>query len=110
MLFCFAMAASSAASVKAEAWDLSEDDGMYGEPRLLDSVFNNTSIDLNSILALVLIGILFLVTSGGSFLGGSGYSRNSCAPQGQGYYDYSDYYNDNQFYNRAGHTDDIASK
>jgi len=110
MLFCFAMAASSAASVKAEAWDLSEDDGMYGEPRLLDSVFNNTSIDLNSILALVLIGILFLVTSGGSFLGGSGYSRNSYAPQGQGYYDYSDYYNDNQFYNRAGHTDDIASK
>jgi hypothetical protein len=89
---------------------LTEDDGLYGEPRLLDSVFNNTSIDLNSILALVLICILFLVTSGGSFLGGSGYSRNSYAPQGQGYYDYSDYYNDNQFYNRAGHTDDIASK
>jgi len=105
MLFCFAMAT---ASVKAEAWDLAEEDGLYGEPRLLDSVFNNTSIDLNSVLALVLIGILFLVTSGGSFLGGTGYSRGS--NQGQGYYDYQDYYQDNQFYNRAGHTDDIASK
>lgn len=105
ILFCSAMAI---ASVKAEAWDLSEDDGLYGEPRLLDSVFNNTSIDLNSVLALVLIGVLFLVTSGGSFLGGTGYSRNSY--QGQGYYDYNDYYQDNQFYNRAGHTDDIASK
>ena len=29
------------ASVNAEAWDLQEED-VYGEPRLLDSVFNNT--------------------------------------------------------------------
>ena len=59
---------------------------------------------MNSILALVLIGILFLVTSGGSFLPGSGYSRNS---YGQGYYDYQDYgaYQQDQFYKRAGHTD-----
>ena len=59
---------------------------------------------MNSILALVLIGILFLVTSGGSFLPGSGYSRNS---YGQGYYDYQDYgaYNQDQFYKRAGHAD-----
>ena len=59
---------------------------------------------MNSILALVLIGILFLVTSGGSFLPGSGYSRNS---YGQGYYDYQDYgaYQQDQFYKRAGHAD-----
>ena len=59
---------------------------------------------MNSILALVLIGILFLVTSGGSFLPGSGYSRNS---YGQGYYDYQDYgaYQNDQFYKRAGHAD-----
>jgi len=100
ILFCSAMAF---ASVNAEAWDLQEED-VYGEPRLLDSVFNNTEINMNSILALVLIGILFLVTSGGSFLPGSGYSRNS---YGQGYYDYQDYgaYNQDQFYKRAGHTD-----
>jgi len=106
MLFCLAVATTS---VKAEAWDLAEDDGLYGEPRLLDSVFNNTEININSILALILIGVLFLVTSGGSFLGGSGYSRNS---YGNGYYDYSDYgaYNQDQFYKRAGHADDIASK
>jgi len=106
MLFCLAVATTS---VKAEAWDLAEDDGLYGEPRLLDSVFNNTEINVNSILALILIGVLFLVTSGGSFLGGSGYSRNS---YGNGYYDYSDYgaYNQDQFYKRAGHADDIASK
>jgi len=100
------------ASVNAEAWDLQEED-VYGEPRLLDSVFNNTEINMNSILALVLIGILFLVTSGGSFLPGSGYSRNSYAGQGQGYYDYQDYgayQNQDQFYKRAGHADDIASK
>jgi hypothetical protein len=105
ILFCSAMAF---ASVNAEAWDLQEED-VYGEPRLLDSVFNNTEINMNSILALVLIGILFLVTSGGSFLPGSGYSRNS---YGQGYYDYQDYgaYNQDQFYKRAGHADDIASK
>jgi len=105
MLFCFALAT---ASVNAESWDLQEED-VYGEPRLLDSVFNNTSIDMNSILALILIGVLFLVTSGGSFLGGTGYSRNSYN-QGQGYYDYQDYYNQDQFYKRAGGVDDIASK
>merc|ERR1719361_2935863 len=64
---------------------------------------------MNAILALVLVGVLFLVTSGGSFLGGgSGYNRNSYA--GYGDYDYQNYYQDNQFYNRAGHTEDIASK
>ena len=99
MLFCFALAT---ASVNAESWDLQEED-VYGEPRLLDSVFNNTSIDMNSILALILIGVLFLVTSGGSFLGGTGYSRNSY--QQQGYYDYNDYYNQDQFYKRAGGVD-----
>merc|ERR1719225_742682 len=104
-MICMLFAASV---VRADDWDLAEED-VYGEPRLLDSVFNNTSIDMNSILALILIGILFLVTSGGSFLGGTGYSRNSYQGQ-QGYYDYQDYYQDNQFYNRAGHTDDIASK
>jgi len=106
MLFCFALAT---ASVKAEAWDLAEDEEFYGEPRLLDGLFNNTGdISMNAILALILVGVLFLVTSGGSFLGGgSGYNRNSYA----GYdYDYQNYYQDNQFYNRAGHTDDIASK
>ena len=64
------------------------------------SVFNNTSIDLNSILALVLIGILFLVTQGGTggLFGGSAYNRNSYQS-----YDYSDYggYGDNQFYKRS---------
>ena len=102
MLFCFALAT---ASVKAEAWDLAEDEEFYGEPRLLDSLFNNTGqISMNAILALVLVGVLFLVTSGGSFLGGgSGYNRNSYA--GYGDYDYQNYYQDNQFYNRAGHTD-----
>ena len=99
MLFCFALAT---ASVNADSWDLQEED-VYGEPRLLDSVFNNTSIDMNSILALILIGVLFLVTSGGSFLGGTGYSRNSY--QQQGYYDYNDYYNQDQFYKRAGGVD-----
>jgi hypothetical protein len=107
ILFCFTLAT---ASVKAEAWDLAEDEEFYGEPRLLDSLFNNTGqISMNAILALVLVGVLFLVTSGGSFLGGgSGYNRNSYA--GYGDYDYQNYYQDNQFYNRAGHTDDIASK
>ena len=38
ILFCSAMAF---ASVNAEAWDLQEED-VSGEPRLLDSVFNNT--------------------------------------------------------------------
>ena len=60
---------------------------------------------MNSILALVLIGILFLVTSGGSFLPGSGYSRNSYS---QDYYGaYNDYggYSQEQFYKRAGHAD-----
>ncbi len=74
--------------------------------RFLESVFNNTSIDLNSILAAVLIGILALVTIGPNFLGGGsssyGYNRN-------GYeYDYQDagygygYQNQNEFYKRNG--------
>ena len=60
------------------------------------------SIDFNSILALLLIGILFLVTQGGTgglFGGGSasGYgNRNS--------YDYDNYYyNEQQFYKRSGY-------
>ena len=59
-------------------------------------------IDFNSILALLLIGILFLVTQGGTgglFGGGSasGYgNRNS--------YDYDNYYyNEQQFYKRSGY-------
>ena len=57
---------------------------------------------MNSILALLLIGILFLVTQGGTgglFGGGSasGYgNRNS--------YDYDNYYyNEQQFYKRSGY-------
>jgi len=94
----------------ADDFSLQEED-VYGEPRLLDSVFNNTSIDLNSILALVLIGILFLVTQGGTggLFGGSAYNRNSYQS-----YDYSDYggYGDNQFYKRsdAYFDNDMASK
>jgi hypothetical protein len=38
IVFCSAMAFASA---NAAAWDLQEED-VYGEPRLLDSVFNNT--------------------------------------------------------------------
>ena len=51
-------------------------------------------------MALVLIGILFLVTQGGTggLFGGSAYNRNSYQS-----YDYSDYggYGDNQFYKRS---------
>jgi len=93
-------------------WGLAEEDvygETYGEARLLDSVFNNTSIDFNSILALLLIGILFLVTQGGTgglFGGGSasGYgNRNS--------YDYDNYYyNEQQFYKRSGYDNDVAGK
>jgi hypothetical protein len=64
--------------------------------------FSPFSIDFNSILALLLIGILFLVTQGGAgglFGGGSasGYgNRNS--------YDYDNYYyNEQQFYKRSGY-------
>lgn len=101
LLVCLALMAMS---VKADDWDLSTED-TYGEPRLLDGVFNNTSIDLNGILALVLIAILALVTIGPNFLGGGGsgygYNRN-----GYGGYDYQDYYNyDNQLYKRAGFVD-----
>ena len=64
--------------------------------------FSPYVIDFNSILALLLIGILFLVTQGGTgglFGGGSasGYgNRNS--------YDYDNYYyNEQQFYKRSGY-------
>jgi len=95
-----------ATMAQANNFELEEE--YYGEPRLLDGVFNNTSIDLNSILALILIGILALVTLGPNFLGGgatgSGYgNRNSYG------YDYYDYYNENQFYKRSG-VSDVASK
>ena len=66
------------------------------------SPFSPYIIDFNSILALLLIGILFLVTQGGTgglFGGGSasGYgNRNS--------YDYDNYYyNEQQFYKRSGY-------
>merc|ERR1712012_561376 len=104
-MICMLFAASV---VRADDWDLAEED-VYGEPRLLDSVFNNTSIDLNSILALILIGVLALITLGPNFLGGggSGYGqRNS-------YYncDYDQgYSNENQFYQRSGKVDDVATK
>jgi len=100
LMICMLFAASV---VRADDWDLAEED-VYGEPRLLDSVFNNTSIDLNSILALILIAVLALVTLGPNFLGGggSGYGqRNS-------YYNYDydqGYYNENQFYQRSGKVD-----
>lgn len=102
-MICMLFAASV---VRADDWDLAEED-VYGEPRLLDSVFNNTSIDLNSILALILIGVLALITLGPNFLGGgsgSGYGqRNSYYNNA---YDYQDgYYNENQFYQRAGKVD-----
>jgi len=97
------------AAVKADDWDLAEED-VYGEPRLLDGVFNNTSIDLNSILALILIAVLALVTLGPNFLGGgsgSGYGQRNSYYN----YDYQDgYYDQNQFYQRSGRVDDVASK
>lgn len=64
----------------------------YGEARLLDSVFNNTGeLNINSILALILVGILALITLGPNFLGGgSSYDRNT---YGYDYQDYQDYYN-----------------
>ena len=100
-LFCLAMAAFA----RADDFELEEE--YYGEPRLLDGVFNNTSIDLNSILALVLIGILALVTLGPSLLGGgsgSGYGNRNAYEYNDQYY--QDYYNENnQFYNRQGHFD-----
>ena len=46
LMICMLFATSV---VRADDWDLAEED-VYGEARLLDSVFNNTSIDLNSIL------------------------------------------------------------
>jgi len=105
-LFCLAMAAFA----RADDFELEEE--YYGEPRLLDGVFNNTSIDLNSILALVLIGILALVTLGPSLLGGgsgSGYGNRNAYEYNDQYY--QDYYNENnQFYQRQGHFDDVASK
>lgn len=102
LLLCLAMA--TVATVGAtEQLELKEE---YGEARLLDGVFNNTSIDLNSILALVLIGILALVTIGPNFLGGSSsYNR--------GGYEYSDYggYGDQQFYKRSdANVDNLAGK
>jgi len=107
MVFCLALATA----VQANNFDL-EEQYTYGEPRLLDSVFNNTSIDLNSILALVLIAILALVTIGPNFLGGGGtgsgygYNRN-----GYDQYNYYDYENQQQFYKRAGIFEaDVASK
>jgi len=107
-LFCLAMAAFA----RADDFELEEE--YYGEPRLLDGVFNNTSIDLNSILALVLIGILALVTLGPSLLGGgsgSGYgNRNSFGYDDQYYQDYYNENPNNQFYQRQGHFDDVASK
>merc|ERR1719215_2244227 len=100
-LFCLAMAAFA----RADDFELEEE--YYGEPRLLDGVFNNTSIDLNSILALVLIGILALVTLGPSLLGGgsgSGYGNRNAYEYNDQYY--QDYYNENnQFYQRQGHFD-----
>jgi len=95
--------------VRADDWDLAEED-VYGEPRLLDGVFNNTSIDLNSILALILIAVLALVTLGPNFLGGggSGYGqRNSYYNYDQDYYNYDQ---NQQFYQRSGRVDDVASK
>ena len=86
----------------ADDFSLQEEE-FYGEPRLLDGLMNNTSIDGNAILALLLIGILFLVTNGGTggLFGGSAYNRNS-----YGQYDYADYgYGQDQFYKRQGHFD-----
>ena len=93
----------AAAVVRADDWDLAEED-VYGEPRLLDGVFNNTSIDLNSILALILIAVLALVTLGPNFLGGggSGYGQRNSYYN----YDYDQYYDPNQqFYQRSGRVD-----
>ena len=93
----------AAAVVRADDWDLAEED-VYGEARLLDGVFNNTSIDLNSILALILIAVLALVTLGPNFLGGggSGYGQRNSYYN----YDYDQYYDPNQqFYQRSGRVD-----
>ena len=106
LVLCLALATA----VRANDFEVSEE-YVYGEPRLLDGVFNNTSIDLNSILALVLIAILALVTIGPNFLGGGGtgygYNRNGY----EQYNDYYDYNNQQQFYKRAGQFDsDVAGK
>jgi len=91
---------------RADNWDLEEQD-VYGEPRLLQSMFNNTEINPNSILAVILIAVLALVTLGPNFLGGGQqYNRNS-------YYSHDyDYAYDNGFYKRSSQvlTDDVASK
>ena len=73
----------------ADDFNLEEQD-VYGEARLLDSVFNNTEININSILALILVGILALITLGPNFLGGGAYNRNTYSYD---YQDYQDYYN-----------------
>jgi len=98
----------AASVVRADDWDLAEED-VYGEPRLLDSVFNNTSIDLNSILALILIAVLALVTLGPNFLGGGGSGYGQRNSYYNDYYD-QEYYNQGQFYQRTGKVDDVATK
>jgi hypothetical protein len=93
VLLCLALVAFAKAD--NTEWDLEESD-VYGEARLLDGVFNNTSIDLNSILALVLIAILALVTLGPSLLGGGRSSQGHTD-----YQDYNEYYNNQQFNHRS---------
>lgn len=92
----------------ADDFSLQEEE-FYGEPRLLDGLMNNTSIDGNAILALLLIGILFLVTNGGTggLFGGGAYNRNS-----YGQYDYDYGYGQDQFYKRSNayFDNDVASK
>lgn len=72
----------------ASAADFDDDfTEIYGEPRVLDSLFNNTSgISMNAILAAFLIGLLTVLAFGPNLLGGLGGTG-----QGQAYGQYNQY-------------------
>ena len=78
--------ANSAAAAAAADADLDYDFGEV-EPRLLNSVFNLSSTSFNpaSLLAALLIGILFALTVGQGFLGGSGAGASGYGQQQQSY-------------------------
>lgn len=81
-----------ASSAVASASDLDYDDFGVVEPRILDSVFNLSGTTFNpaSILAALLIGILFALTVGQNFLGGG--SAGGSNSYGQQSYGQSSFY------------------
>ena len=93
-LLCLALATLA----RAENWDLQESD-VYGEPRFVNGLFNNTSVDIKGALALLLIAILagLVIINSGKFGASNnndyGYNRN-------GYDHHSQHYNQ-QFYKRS---------